>query len=112
MLIGVEGSHLAMPRGTGVATYAGEAIATLQAMDRQVDGSFGLPVPVASARREAAFLAAYRRSPTTAARLSLRRASVLRLIQHAGRHDARYPRAFASCPHREIRLKGDSRDRA
>jgi glycosyltransferase involved in cell wall biosynthesis len=53
--IGVDGYNLALPHGTGVATYAAALASTLQSMGHHVTGVFGLNVDGSTAQREVLF---------------------------------------------------------
>ncbi len=55
MRIGIDGYNLALPHGTGVATYGYVLSETLSAMGHQVDGVFGLAVGDDPAEREVGF---------------------------------------------------------
>lgn len=57
--VGVDGFNLAMPRGTGVATYARALVQALHLNARRVDLIYGLDVPAAAAPglRETLFFA-------------------------------------------------------
>lgn len=61
MRIGIDGYNLALPRGTGVATYGYALARTLRAMGHDVEGVFGLNVGKARDQREILFFDAYRR---------------------------------------------------
>lgn len=90
MRIGVDGFNLAMPHGTGIATYATELVGCLQASGYRVDGVFGLGVPADPSLRQASFFDRYRRPLEPPRKLKRWRRPW---------HDARtYLRAFA--PHR------------
>lgn len=53
--IGIDGYNLAMPHGTGVATYGMVLARTLRAMEYQVEGVFGLDVGQDAVLREVMF---------------------------------------------------------
>jgi glycosyltransferase involved in cell wall biosynthesis len=53
--IGIDGFNLAMPRGTGVATYGNSLARALQGMGHQVEGLFGLDVGAERDTRELMF---------------------------------------------------------
>lgn len=53
--IGIDGYNLAMPRGTGIATYGMNLARTLQSGGHQIVGAFGLQVGQDPALREALF---------------------------------------------------------
>jgi glycosyltransferase involved in cell wall biosynthesis len=53
--IGIDGYNLAMPNGTGIATYGVMLARTLRTMQHQVDGIFGLDVTGPSDQRETLF---------------------------------------------------------
>ncbi len=55
LTIGIDGYNLAMPRGTGIATYSFNLARTLQSAGHQVIGTFGLHVGGDPALREALF---------------------------------------------------------
>lgn len=55
MRIGIDGYNLAMPHGTGVATYGYMLAKVLKTMGHQVDGVFGLDVGKAEETREVNF---------------------------------------------------------
>lgn len=59
--IGIDGYNLAMPHGTGVATYGVELVAALRGMGHSVEGLFGLKVPTETSLREVAFYDALQR---------------------------------------------------
>jgi glycosyltransferase involved in cell wall biosynthesis len=67
--IGVDGFNLALPRGTGVASYARELTWALRGLGASVDVLYGLQVPAASRRevRETLFFSELGREPTAAA---------------------------------------------
>lgn len=95
MRIGVDGFNLAMPHGTGIATYAAELVTTLKALGHQVDGVFGLEVPSATPLRQSVFFDRYRRpfeAPPNPRR------------GRRWRHVRRYLRAFGPHPVREVPL--------
>jgi glycosyltransferase involved in cell wall biosynthesis len=58
--VGIDGFNLAMPQGTGVATYARTLAEAMRGLGRRVDLIYGLNVPPDSAReqRETLFFAA------------------------------------------------------
>jgi glycosyltransferase involved in cell wall biosynthesis len=53
--VGIDGYNLAMPRGTGVATYGYSLSRALQGMGQQVDGLFGIDVGAQGDTRELLF---------------------------------------------------------
>lgn len=55
MRIGIDGYNLALPHGTGVATYGAALVPVLRSMGHQVTGIFGLNVDGAAVRREVLF---------------------------------------------------------
>ena len=55
LTIGIDGYNLAMPRGTGIATYGLNLARTLQSAGHQVVGAFGLHVGRDPSLREALF---------------------------------------------------------
>lgn len=55
LTIGIDGYNLAMPRGTGIATYGLNLARTLQSAEHQVTGVFGLRVGSDPALRETLF---------------------------------------------------------
>ena len=55
MRIGIDGYNLAMPNGTGIATYGLMLAQTLHLMGHQVDGVFGLDVTGPPSQRETLF---------------------------------------------------------
>jgi glycosyltransferase involved in cell wall biosynthesis len=55
MRIAVDGYNLAMPKGTGIATYAYTLSCTLQQMGHKVDGLFGLDIGHSLETRELLF---------------------------------------------------------
>lgn len=55
MRIGIDGYNLAMANGTGIATYSLMLAKTLQSMQHQVDGVFGLDVAGPADQRETLF---------------------------------------------------------
>lgn len=55
LTIGIDGYNLAMPRGTGIATYGLNLARTLQSGGHQIVGAFGLHVGRDPALREALF---------------------------------------------------------
>jgi glycosyltransferase involved in cell wall biosynthesis len=61
MRIGIDGYNLAMPNGTGVATYGLSLARMLQGMDHRVDGIFGLEVGREPETRELLFYDAIER---------------------------------------------------
>ncbi len=61
MRVAIDGYNLALPRGTGVATYGFALARTLQEMGHEVDGIFGLNVGKARKTRQILFFDAYRR---------------------------------------------------
>ena len=61
MRIGIDGYNLAMPRGTGIATYASNLVVMLHDLGHQVDGVFGLEVAADPSLRQTSFFDQYRR---------------------------------------------------
>ena len=59
--IGVDGFNMAMPNGTGVATYGFALTETLRSMDYHVEGIFGVPVGLRPKLREILFFEALAR---------------------------------------------------
>jgi len=59
--IGVDGYNIAMPDGTGVATYGFTLVETLKSMGASVEGIFGIPVGEKPALREILFYEALER---------------------------------------------------
>lgn len=55
MRIGIDGYNLAMPNGTGIATYGLMLARTLRSMGHRVDGVFGLDVAGPAEQRETLF---------------------------------------------------------
>ena len=55
MRIGIDGYNLAMPHGTGIATYGLMLARTLHAMEHRVDGIFGLDISGPVDQRETLF---------------------------------------------------------
>lgn len=55
MRIGIDGYNLAMANGTGIATYSLMLAKTVQSMQHQVDGIFGLDVTGPADQRETLF---------------------------------------------------------
>jgi hypothetical protein len=53
--IGVDGYNLAMPHGTGVATYGVALVRALRRMGHSVEGVFGLEVGPRPGMREVKF---------------------------------------------------------
>lgn len=98
MRIGVDGYNLAMPHGTGIATYATELVSALQGLGHQVDGVFGLPVPADLSLRQAAFFDHYRRPSEPP-----RKVKRWRRPWHLTRN---YVRAFVPNPIREVPIDG------
>jgi glycosyltransferase involved in cell wall biosynthesis len=96
--IGVDGYNLAMPHGTGIATYATELVSALHGLGHEVDGLFGLAVPADPSLRQAAFFDRYRRPPEAP-----RKVKRWRRPWHHGRN---YLRAFAPHPARAVLLDG------
>ena len=99
MRIGVDGFNLAIPHGTGIATYATELIGTLRASGHEVDGVFGLDVPADASLRHAAFFDRYRRAPEPPRRVKRWRRSWDRARS--------YLRAFGPHPLRAVPLDSD-----
>ncbi|USI72364.1 glycosyltransferase family 4 protein [Sphingomonas morindae] len=62
--IGLDGYNLAMPHGTGVATYGVTLAATLRSMGANVTGLFGLPVAGDPDLREVLFYDLVQRPPS------------------------------------------------
>ncbi|HEX8389519.1 MAG TPA: glycosyltransferase family 1 protein [Sphingomonas sp.] len=62
--VGIDGYNLAMPHGTGVATYGFALTETLRAMGRQTLGVFGVPVGMRPELREILFYEAMVREAT------------------------------------------------
>jgi glycosyltransferase involved in cell wall biosynthesis len=61
--IGIDGYNLAMPAGTGVATYGYTLVETLRSMGHDVTGLFGLPVGNQIELREILFFDRLQRPP-------------------------------------------------
>jgi len=59
--VGIDGFNMAMPDGTGVATYGVALAESLRAMDHRVEGVFGLPGALDPAMREVMFFEALER---------------------------------------------------
>lgn len=55
MRIGIDGYNLAMPNGTGIATYGAMLARTLRSMHHHVEGVFGLDVAGPAEQRETLF---------------------------------------------------------
>lgn len=94
--IGVDGYNIAMPRGTGVATYGRALCRTLSAMGHPLDGIFGLDVPrdTSQAVREVLFFGALSAEPpTTPPKLTLRRLIRRSFLSPAPRHLVEVQRA-------------------
>lgn len=94
--IGVDGYNLAMPHGTGIATYATQLVEALHAMGHEVDGVFGLDVPADPALRQASFFDRYRRPSAPAPKVKRWR--------RPWHHSRNYLRAFGSHPAREVAM--------
>lgn len=62
--IAVDGFNIAMPNGTGVATYARALVETLRASNIAVDGVFGLAAPPRERLREIVFFDELGRGPS------------------------------------------------
>lgn len=105
MRIGVDGYNLAMPNGTGIATYATELVDSLQALGHEVDGIFGLEVPSDVSLRQAAFFDRYRRPPNLPTPPVKTRSALARRakrVRRAWRSAVRHARAFG--PHRALEI--------
>ena len=61
MRIGIDGYNLAIPHGTGVATYGAELAHAVRGLGHELDGVFGLRVPKVVDARETAFFDRFRR---------------------------------------------------
>ncbi len=61
MRIGIDGYNLAMPNGTGVATYGAELAHAVRGLGHEIDGVFGLRVPAPTEARETAFFDRFQR---------------------------------------------------
>lgn len=66
--VAVDGFNIAMPHGTGVATYARALVETLRASDIAVEGVFGLAAPPRERLREIMFFDELGRGPPTQSR--------------------------------------------
>lgn len=86
--VGVDGYNLAMPHGTGVATYGFSLVETLRAMGHGVDGVFGVPVGVRPELREILFYEAMGRG-------IIERKKVPAWLRYPGERVADYRRARA-----------------
>lgn len=76
--IGIDGYNLAMPMGTGIASYGRSLAGTLAAMGHEVDGIFGLDVVGPERQREALFYDRLARPPKhTINKFGLRRATTI-----------------------------------
>ncbi|WP_380787641.1 glycosyltransferase family 4 protein [Sphingomonas sp. R86521] len=69
MRIGIDGYNLAMPHGTGVATYGAELSNAVRGLGHELDGVFGLRVPKAEDARETAFFDRFQRPVDPRARV-------------------------------------------
>ena len=98
MRVGVDGYNLAMPHGTGIATYATELVSALHGLGHGVDGVFGLEVPADPSLRQAAFFDRYRRPPEPPRKV--------RRWQRPWRRTRDYLRAFGPHPARLVPLDG------
>lgn len=80
MRIGIDGYNLAMPNGTGVATYGAELAQSVRDLGHQIDGVFGLKVPATVEARETAFFDRFQRPVDPRARVPrwVRRAEFVR----------------------------------
>jgi glycosyltransferase involved in cell wall biosynthesis len=78
--IGIDGYNLALPHGTGVATYGAALVPVLQSMGHQVTGVFGLNVDGPPDRREILFFDGLKRLQPVR-----RRKSALSWLLDAGR---------------------------
>jgi glycosyltransferase involved in cell wall biosynthesis len=96
--IGVDGYNLAMPHGTGIATYATELVGALHGLGHEVDGVFGLDVPAEPSLRAAAFFDRYRRPPEPPRRV--------KRWQRPWHRTKAYVRALAPHPMRDVPLDG------
>jgi glycosyltransferase involved in cell wall biosynthesis len=81
--VGVDGYNLALPNGTGVATYGVALVETLRSLGLAVDGLFGIPVGRREELREVLFFEAMARglpalSPYPSVHRALRWASQFR----------------------------------
>ena len=78
MRIGIDGYNLAMPWGTGIASYGRSLALTLKQMGHEVDGIFGLDVAGPAAEREALFYDRLARPPKhTIKKFGLRRVTTV-----------------------------------
>ena len=98
MRVGVDGYNLAMPHGTGIATYAAELVSALHGLGHRVDGVFGLDVPADPALRQAVFFDRYRRPPEPPRKVGRWRRPWHRARAHL--------RAFGPHPVRAVPLDG------
>ncbi len=70
MRIGIDGYNLAMPNGTGVATYGTELARAVRGLGHQLDGVFGLRVPKLLDARQTAFFDRFQRPVDPRARVT------------------------------------------
>ena len=96
MRIGIDGYNLAMPHGTGIATYATELASAVHRLGFAADGLFGLEVPADLSLRQATFFDRYRRP--------LEPMRKVKRWQRPWHHGRRYLRAFGPHPVRTIPL--------
>ena len=76
--IGIDGYNLAMPWGTGIASYGRSLVETLTAMGHETDGIFGLDVAGPVREREALFYDRLARPPKhTINKFGIRRATTI-----------------------------------
>ena len=94
MRIGVDGYNLAMPNGTGIATYSSQLVTAIRSLGHGTDGIFGVEVPTAPSLRHVAFFDRYRRAPEPTRRV--------RRWQRPWYHGRNYLRAFAPHPMRAV----------
>lgn len=71
MRIAIDGYNLAMPRGTGIATYGFNLAAALRELGHNVEGVFGLDVGTAKQQQEVLFFDALAREPESRRRKRL-----------------------------------------
>jgi len=87
LTIGIDGYNLAMPRGTGVATYGFALTQAIAALGHRTCGVFGLDVGKAPATRELMFFDKFGRTPPKETRKQKRRRITGEIVQslHAAR---------------------------
>jgi glycosyltransferase involved in cell wall biosynthesis len=92
--IGIDGYNLAIPTGTGVATYGMTLAHTLKGMGHQINGVFGIDIGSKTAAREALFFERFVTPPSPRKKWLLER--LVRIFT-----------AFMSANAREVPLTGE-----